>query len=453
MALNTQNFTNQQRVRVKNDKEKFKNYLKLKTGEEKEEYRTIEVLKICTNVIKTEKLYDEGNPEIILCDELLEEAINMKAMHVTQARSVICYQLEEVKTPRDGIPNEKDNSQEVGQIKHSMADMSTLEVLELILPKEPRTSVRATPTKNTMEWHKQIDDNLRNNAVDWLTKTLLPVPYQLAVLDKRMHKVVSFTRSIELNLYKMAKSRNDYYYNLELRRYRIKEELKNKKEARQKEEIIKELDQGGEKGNERVERIEDSKRDEKQHEEDNKMETVKDSTIGDNSLFTLKPEFEEILLPNTHHILGKKNYTYKEIADLLSEYIKGNKIRLFDMRNIYIAMVEKDDLGKIFGVKAFHKRQVGIYIRKQLQPASTSHCEGCEITITGRWCRSCWENKKERWPKRPYQRKKRKQHPDQKEEKQKREDKRRKYSAYKQSTSEEEKETEASDEGIYLKAK
>jgi hypothetical protein len=47
-----------------------------------------------------------------------------------------------------------------------------------------------------------------------------------------------------------------------------------------------------------------------------------------------------------------------QTADLLSSYLKLNKNKFFDLRNIRICFVENDPLGVAFGVKAFARTQV-----------------------------------------------------------------------------------------------
>ena len=49
-----------------------------------------------------------------------------------------------------------------------------------------------------------------------------------------------------------------------------------------------------------------------------------------------------------------------------SQYIVGNKERLFDPRNICVAFVKDDPLGAAFGVDAFHRCQITSLMRKQI---------------------------------------------------------------------------------------
>ena len=57
-----------------------------------------------------------------------------------------------------------------------------------------------------------------------------------------------------------------------------------------------------------------------------------------------------------------------QITRLLSAYILSKKHLIFDKRNIKLALVENDPLGKAFGVTAFHRCQVTALLRTQLIP-------------------------------------------------------------------------------------
>merc|ERR1712024_295124 len=61
-------------------------YITLRTGINKSLFTLAEILTILKDTIRGEGLYDEKNPSIILCSRDLEEALNMKALHVTEIR-------------------------------------------------------------------------------------------------------------------------------------------------------------------------------------------------------------------------------------------------------------------------------------------------------------------------------------------------------------------------------
>ena len=85
-----------------------------------------------------------------------------------------------------------------------------------------------------------------------------------------------------------------------------------------------------------------------------------------NAQFTLKPKFLEVL----HSVEGadqaKTYFCIEEITLLLSKYIIARKDKLFDSRNIKIALVQSDPLGAAFGVKAFHRCQIIKLLQSQL---------------------------------------------------------------------------------------
>ena len=98
---------------------------------------------------------------------------------------------------------------------------------------------------------------------------------------------------------------------------------------------------------------------------------LKDSTpklIDENAKFKLKPELQEI----ADLVLGtdarETVFKFKEITEVLSKYILSKKNEIFDKRNIRVALVGKDLLGKAFGVSAFHRCQINDLLCKQLIP-------------------------------------------------------------------------------------
>ena len=78
-----------------------------------------------------------------------------------------------------------------------------------------------------------------------------------------------------------------------------------------------------------------------------------------------------------------------QVTILLSTYILRNKQRFFDRRNIKLAIVTDDLLGKAFGVNAFHRCQVNNLLRGQIIPyrhetrdqAVVYGSPGCGVTV------------------------------------------------------------------------
>lgn len=85
-----------------------------------------------------------------------------------------------------------------------------------------------------------------------------------------------------------------------------------------------------------------------------------------NSLFKLKPDFLAALASLPNFCQNQTIFSYYEVTLLLSKYILSKKDVFFDPRNIRLAMVNNDPLGKAFQVKAFHRCQVTNLLQKQL---------------------------------------------------------------------------------------
>ena len=60
------------------------------------------------------------------------------------------------------------------------------------------------------------------------------------------------------------------------------------------------------------------------------------------------------------------NILYIQVTLLLSKYILARKDKIFDPRNIKLALVANDPIGEAFGVKAFHRCQVK-YVLKEIK--------------------------------------------------------------------------------------
>ena len=89
--------------------------------------------------------------------------------------------------------------------------------------------------------------------------------------------------------------------------------------------------------------------------------------------FTLKPNFLKVIQTVlTQETRMQTSFSYEEVTRLLSNYILSNKERLFDQRNIRLAIVQDDQLGTAFGVRAFHRCQINNLIKSQLIPVTGS---------------------------------------------------------------------------------
>ena len=92
---------------------KLKNFVTRKTGVEKIYYTLAKILTILKEVIRGEQLFDPDNQLVILCSTDLEEALDIKALHVTEIRNLILAHITKVpdqhlrKDYRDSSPTKR----------------------------------------------------------------------------------------------------------------------------------------------------------------------------------------------------------------------------------------------------------------------------------------------------------------------------------------------------------
>ena len=90
---------------------KLKSYLTNKTRVDKTYYTLGELLTILKDIIRGEGQFDRDNPSMILCSSELEEALNMKALHVTEICKLVLSHL--IKIP-DHMLRKAANDQPIG---------------------------------------------------------------------------------------------------------------------------------------------------------------------------------------------------------------------------------------------------------------------------------------------------------------------------------------------------
>lgn len=114
----------------------------------------VEILLDIKEIIKTKRMFDPNNPAIILCDQEMEKVLNMKAIHVSQIRSVIQQHLElvEVNTIRPanvplpkGYKEMKDTTHMTDVISNPVR-RNPVRSVRLKL-NEKKTPLKAPPTK------------------------------------------------------------------------------------------------------------------------------------------------------------------------------------------------------------------------------------------------------------------------------------------------------------------
>lgn len=218
----------------------------------KKDYSLYELLLALKKVIHSNKLFDPHNPFIIMCDALLEDALEVKYFHTSDVSEFVLKQLEAPSTPSTDASSTSTPSTDAPSTSTPSTDA-------------PSTSTPATP------------------AV-----TIVQIP---AWASMAANAVVA--------VQKMANQSFDI-----------------------------------------------------------------------EGYYTLTPGFLDIIRSMDGVPQDKTVFHYRELTLLLSQYIMAKKDTLFDLRNVRVCYVENDPLGKVFGVKAFGRRQVTALLRTQLEPAT-----------------------------------------------------------------------------------
>ena len=74
--------------------------------------------------------------------------------------------------------------------------------------------------------------------------------------------------------------------------------------------------------------------------------------------FGLQPDFLQVVKSVEGADQTKSTFSVTEVLKLLSKYIISKRTTIVDPRNLKLALVENDPLGKAFKVTAFHRCQV-----------------------------------------------------------------------------------------------
>ena len=82
--------------------------------------------------------------------------------------------------------------------------------------------------------------------------------------------------------------------------------------------------------------------------------------------FSMQPNLLRLIKDVAGPNNKKSIFSVTEILNLISQYIIANKSTIFDPRNITLAMVKNNLLGKALDVAAFHRSQIRALLDKQL---------------------------------------------------------------------------------------
>jgi hypothetical protein len=90
-------------------------------------------------------------------------------------------------------------------------------------------------------------------------------------------------------------------------------------------------------------------------------------STSDTAMLRLAPLFHEVLKSVPGASQSQTVYKYREMIQLLSEFILVNRNKLFHPRHLKLAIVSGDPLGAAFSIKSFHQCQVALLINFPLK--------------------------------------------------------------------------------------
>ncbi|KAI6223953.1 Histone acetyltransferase [Aphelenchoides besseyi] len=92
------------------------------------------------------------------------------------------------------------------------------------------------PPTQEKKWHEWMTLDLRSYLISKIFKSIFPLPNQSVLHDPRLKDLILYARKIEKDLFEQANDREEYYYLLAEKIYKIQKELHEKKNQRLQEQ-------------------------------------------------------------------------------------------------------------------------------------------------------------------------------------------------------------------------
>lgn len=278
------------------------------------DYNLYEVLTALKRVIASEKLFDRHNPTVVICNDELEDALNVNALHVSEIRQQVCMQFHPI------IQNVSENLTNAQHQQYSEGQTTS--------------NLVSTQTSSNIQ-----GSNIQHpNALSFSGNGNISSPNQIPNMNPTQTLSNNLSTNQSGQIRTAAVSVNSNTANVAVGRVPIAPEpiILPSWASNTANAVI----------------------------------ARRNSTnpFDIEGRYLVKPAFLKVLRAVEGVNQSQVVFPYREVANLLSKYIMMNKDKFFDLRNIRVAIVKNDPLGVAFGVNAFARCQVTALMRSQLMP-------------------------------------------------------------------------------------
>jgi hypothetical protein len=132
----------------------LKNYILKKRPSTSEFLTLAEVLTILKEIIRDEEMFDMRNPAIILCDQNLERALNMRALHVSEIRAIVHSQLTRLPDDKQDIIRQQNSMQQ-----HNYLCRRSVQHLQQVLTPTDNSGKTTVSTSQTSVTQQSVNGN------------------------------------------------------------------------------------------------------------------------------------------------------------------------------------------------------------------------------------------------------------------------------------------------------
>jgi len=340
------------------DNSKLHAYLSLKVPHlvrlEKRSYTLYEVLVALREVISREKLFDQRNSTVIICNADLEEALEMKALHVTEIKNQVCKQL--IEKPQ----NKEVNAESCSELT-TIIEPTTVPVGSGINKGLADNEINSYSLRMGTHYQPPLRTDSQIKSIQNFDSPTTHESCPTAIeIDLKDNPKISGQNALPLDHSTGNKSGGE-------------SENIDQHGASSQATMTTPLADANFTSINRGPPTSIQSEIEKQ-EVNPTPHQVSQVPFTLEGKFLVQPSFLKVIRKVNGVDPTRTVFTYRELTNYLSQYILHNKSKFFDKRNHMVAICEGDSLAEAFGVRAFHRSQVNGLIKEQLIPYKEPSC-------------------------------------------------------------------------------